>query len=279
MRNSGFDIEAALEASRARRDRERARICDKYGSLSNTDISRILRIEDEQAECTGCNGTCTKDFFRYKYPVAYVVEGTVYVSNLPCKYGINHFLRANCITAGIPEKYIGREFGDYHVTSDNARAVKIAKYLADNKPARGAYLYGGTGSGKTFLAALIAQSYVRDGRHVVMRDIPSLLHDIKSTFDSKVSTADFVGNICDADLLVLDDMGVEKVTDWSAETLYLIVNARYNANRPLIATANYDLGGLERRLGSDLTARRIVSRIKEMCAEAFFGTKDWRFDS
>lgn len=281
IRNSGFDVEAALEASRQRLDRERARITDKYGDLSDGDIRRVLRVEDEQVECLGCPGTCGKDFFRYKRPTVTVVEGRVYITNVPCVYGIDQALRCDCTDAGIPDRYIGRDLSDYRVTTDNARAVKIAKYFIENKPRRSAFFYGSTGSGKTFLASLIAQSYVRDGLKVVMRDIPQLLTDIKATFDSKapdpkISTTGFIDGVCNCDLLILDDMGTEKVTDWTSEMLYLIVNARYNKNRPLIAAANYDLDGLERRLGGDLTARRITSRIKEMCIEACFGTVDRR---
>jgi len=205
-----------------------------------------------------------------------VIGGLVYVSNVPCQYGVDIVFRRNCFYAGIPNKYVSREWGDYRVTSDNARAVKIAKYLSENRPARGAFFYGATGTGKTYLAALVAMDYVRDGYAVAFYDMPALFESIKRTFDSEESTSELLNRICESELLVLDDMGAERVTDWTSEQLYLIINRRYNANRPLVATANFDLEGLERRLGNDLNAHRIISRLKEMCVQAFFGHDDWR---
>lgn len=268
-----------MQAIKLRRDRERARIEQQYGHLSDGDIGRILRVEDEQAECIGCGGVCLKDFFRYKKPVAHVLDGLVYISNIPCQFGVDNEFRGDCLEAGVPEKFIGRELSDYRITADNARAAKIAKGFTANRPKRGVFFYGATGTGKTFLAAIIAQSFIRDGKRVAFYDMPSLFDAIKHTFDAKESTADFLNRVCDSDLLVLDDMGTERVTDWTAEQLYLIVNRRYNANRPLVATSNFDFNGLERRLGNDLTARRIVSRLEEMCAQAFFGTVDRRISN
>lgn len=269
-------MDAALAETKERLGRERDRVIRKYGDMSDNEVMRVLRVEDEQAECLRCSGVCVKDFFRYKTPIATVVDGLVYVTNAPCVFGIDHELRRQCLKAHVPERFVGRDLSDYRVTSDNGRAVKIAKYICDNKPARGMFMYGATGTGKTFLAALIAMSYLRDGRRVKFFDMPGLLDRIKSTFDAKESTADFVDEICTADLLILDDMGAEKVTEWSVEQLYLIVNRRYNANRPLVATSNFDFNGLNRRLGGDNTSQRIVSRLQEMCAEAFFGTIDRR---
>ena len=244
--------------------------------MSDGDIGRILRVEDEQDICTGCGGVCMKDFFRYKKPVAHVINGLVYISNIPCRFGVDNEFRGICLKSGVPEKFIGRELSDYRITGDNSRAAKLAKGFIENRPKRGVFFYGATGTGKTFLAAIIAQSFIRDGKRVTFYDMPSLYDAIKHTFDTNESTAAFIDNVCDSDLLILDDMGTERVTDWTSEQLYLIVNRRYNANRPLIATSNFDFAGLERRLGNDLTARRIVSRLEEMCAQAFFGTVDRR---
>lgn len=278
IRNSDFDVDAALKASRARLERERLRIIEQYGVSTDNDVARILRIEDEQAACDGCKGSCGKDFFRYKRPHVEIVKGSLCVTSVPCPYSVNYDFRHTCRRAGIPDRYVGYELGGYRVTADNERAVKIAKYFCDNKPNRGLFLYGACGTGKTLLAAIIAQNYLRDGLNVKFFDMPGLLTDIKATFDSKTSTATFLDEICKADLLVVDDIGVEKVTDWSIEQLYLIVNRRYNSNRPLICTSNYDSNGLNRRLGDDITARRIISRLKEMCVEAFFGARDRRIN-
>ena len=270
-----FDLDAALFNSRARCKEQAPRIREQYGNVIDGYISTILRVEDEQAVCEGCGGDCPKAFFRYKKPTVTVAEGVAYVSNIPCKFGVDHEFRCQCVNAGVPEKYIGGELGDYRVTSDNDRAVKIAKYMIDNRPNRGAFFYGGCGTGKTYLASLIAQGYLHAGLTVRFFDMPGLLTDIKDTFDTKRSTGQLLDEICDCALLVVDDMGAEKVTEWSVEQLYLIVNQRYNRGLPMVATSNFDLNTLEKRLGDDITARRITSRLST-CYQAFFGKKDWR---
>lgn len=278
IRNSGFDYETALERVKGRINRERPRIFAVYGEMSDGDVGRVLRVEDEQDECAGCDGMCIKDFFRYKKPIAQVINGLVYVSNVPCEFGIASEFRFKCFQAGIPQRFVGREFSDYRIAPTNDRAVKIARGFIEKRPGRGLYLYGTTGTGKTFLASLIAQSFIRDGKNVAFYDMPALLGAIKNTFDTQESTSALIDRICKTDLLILDDMGAERVTDWTTEQLYLIVNRRYNEGRPLIATSNFDFSGLGRRLGNDLTAQRIVSRLVEMCAQAFFGTVDGRLN-
>lgn len=276
IRNSAFDIEGALKNAKERIEANAKRIRSRYGDVHDTYIMTILRAEAEQDICLKCDGNCPKTFFKYKRPYVTVRSGAAYVINVPCKYGVDHAYRCRCVRAGVPDRYIGMELSDYRVTSDNERAVKIAKHLCTNKPDKGAFMYGGCGTGKTFLASLIAQSYLREGLSVAFYDMPGLLNSIKGTFDTRESTRDFLDEICTCRLLVIDDMGAEKVTDWSVEQLYFVVNARYNLGKPLVCTSNFDLDGLEKRLGSDITARRITSRIKEMCFQAFFGTKDWR---
>ena len=175
----------------------------------------------------------------------------------------------------IPRKYVGKTFDDYQVTPDNRRAVKIARWLVNEKPTTGAYFYGGVGTGKTFLASIVAQEFIRVAQSVIFGDVPSLLTDIKATFD-KGTTSDLLKRYCACDLLILDDIGAEQVTDWSVAQIYLIVNARYSANLPTLATSNCDFNGLVNRYGGDIVAKRIVSRLKETTAQAFFGTTDRR---
>ena len=184
-------------------------------------------------------------------------------------------LRCKSRLAQIPAKYIGKTFDDYRETSENSEAVQIAHWLVDEKPNKGAFFYGDVGTGKTLLAAIVAQEFMRDFRTVIFGDMPSLLTDIKSTFGTN-KTSELLERLISVDLLVLDDIGAEKVTDWSAEQLYLLVNGRYNGDKPVLVTSNYDFAGLTERFGGDILAKRITSRLSEMTVQAFFGTKDWR---
>ena len=107
-----------------------------------------------------------------------------------------------------------------------------------------------------------------------------LLRLIRSTYNPVVKTAemDVLQPVMDADLLVLDDIGAEKTSEWVEETLNLIVNSRYSSKRPTIFTSNYeekedqtDLDSLAVRVGF-----RMHSRLYEMCEFLEFDGADFR---
>ena len=156
----------------------------------------------------------------------------------------------------------------------------------------GLYLYGGVGVGKTLLSACALYEYLYsypagwtqvDGtmgaypaadcaggfksslmpaRRVVFVGLPDLLSRLRSTFDSASETrgSALIENWAECDLLVLDDLGAERVTDWTVEVLYGITNARYEAQLPTVFTSNHSLDDLDERLSA-----RIADRILEMC--------------
>lgn len=184
--------------------------------------------------------------------------------------------------AKIPPKYAGKSFADYKVTADNERAVRIAQKYIRDKPDKGLYFYGGYGTGKTFLASLIAKEYINAGKSVIFGDMPELLDELKRTFDSKdISEAEVLGQYCECDLLVMDDVGAGQLTAWKVGTTYKIINRRYNANKPTLITSNLELDDLRKRLtvkDNELDGGRIVSRLadKDAYVICFFGTNDRR---
>lgn len=248
----------------------------KYGDFSERDWRKVQRADEELSLCAGCKGTCRKPNSRWIRPVVHIEKGAVYLSAATCKYARIHRIQSHGRLAQIPPKYIGKTFADYRPTADNESGLKIAKWLVEEKPEKGAYFYGGAGTGKTFLAAIVAQEFLGDGYRVIFGDVPSLLVDIKSTFDTKESTAAFLKELVNADILVLDDLGAENVTDWSTEQLFMLINGRYNAGLPTIVTSNYDFNGLFARYKADVIAKRLSGRLKEMTVAAFFGNNDWR---
>lgn len=273
-------MQSTFEEIRAQAKAERCRIVPilkaKYGEFDERDWREVQSADEELAQCAGCEGQCLKTHSRWVKPVIRNENGTIVVNAALCRYARHNQIKSGCRLAKIPPKYVGKTFADYVQTADNREGLQIAKWLVSEKPDKGAYFYGGVGTGKTLLAAIVAQEFIGDGNRVIFGDVPSLLVDIKSTFDGKTSTAAFVEELLDADLLVLDDIGAEKITDWSAEQVYLLINGRYNAAKPTVVTSNYDFEALVARYGGDIIAQRFISRLRETTAQAFFGTKDWR---
>lgn len=260
------------------------RICEKYGLDKESDVSLIRMIdsaEKELAECENCKGEpCQKRTQQYWLPVIKPDgRGSWYIPRALCKLGERRRLQKCCKQCKIPEKYAELTFKDYQETADNRQALKIARWFIAKKPQKSLYFYGECGTGKTFLASLIAKDFILDFRDVIFGDVPSLLEEIKRTFgDPKKDGGAILDHYCECDLLVLDDLGAGQVTDWSVGIIYEIVNSRYSADKPTIITSNFDLDGLAQRFstGDAYSAKRITSRLSEMCYQGFLGTVDRR---
>lgn len=239
-------------------------------SKKDTDESVVESVNKERRLCKNCTGApCRKPFHEYTVPAIFGEGEEARSVYSWCKFKPRKSVYRRAL---IPPKYVGKTFEDYTVTTGNKKAVDGAKWFLDNKATRGLYLFGDVGTGKTFLAALIAQEYAAKGKTVIFGDVPSLLADLKATF-GKGGTEDLLNRYYNCALLILDDIGAGKVTDWNVGILYQIVNARYNADKLTIATSNCDFNGLEDVLAvrdsygrtvDALTGKRIVSRLKEM---------------
>lgn len=139
-----------------------------------------------------------------------------------------------------------------------------------DQPTESIYLWGKSGTGKTIRAAQMLLNWRRNNFIVMdtsktdqFTTVSEFLMKIKSTFnsDSNVTESDIVETYANYDLLVLDDFGMEKVTDWSYQMLYILINRRYEHMKTTIFTSNFDLNQLADAIGDS----RIPSRISEMC--------------
>ena len=262
------------------KEKLRSKYQQEYGfsSLGNWQVVRILESEEELAECKNCSGEpCKKGSNQYLSPKIQNVSGELWIPYAPCKWGEVRSLRGKFKHSQIPPKYFGKTFDDYKITIENNAAVTGARWLAKNKSWQGLYLYGDTGTGKTFLSALIAKEYISALKSVVFGDVPTLLAELRATFD-KGGTEQLLDRYCNCDLLVLDDLGAGQMTDWSVGVIYQIVNSRYNAEKTTIATSNYDLRNLCEVLSpkDSVVGKRITSRLREMTFQCFLGTNDRR---
>lgn len=141
----------------------------------------------------------------------------------------------------------------------------IAFPVEKGSPVENCFIYGISNSGKTVLAAAklveeLRQLYFQgvDDAVCSMVSVPELVEALKQEFDKKENL--LLPSMYDCHLLVLDDLGVDKPTDWVLQRLYLVINHRYEYLKKTIITSNKSLEELADMFGDD----RITSRIERM---------------
>lgn len=154
---------------------------------------------------------------------------------------------------------------DYDDRRD-ARASDIAKryverfddFLENNV---GLMFFGEVGVGKSFLAGCIANALIDRGVDVVMGTVQGLVAEAGKNYGE--SRDEVLYHVQDTKLLILDDFGAERDTEYMAEQTYEIINARYKAKMPLIVTTNLSPSMMEK--DTNITKRRVYERVLEMC--------------
>ena len=134
---------------------------------------------------------------------------------------------------------------------------------------------GGTGRGKTRLAAAVGNFCREAGRQVMFVVVPDLLDRLRSAYNPQNPRAfdDIFELVRNAPLLVLDDLGAQSGTAWAAEKLFQLINHRYNACLPTVITTSLTVNNIDGRLGSRLTDPQ-VSTILLMGRFDFWGKQD-----
>lgn len=125
----------------------------------------------------------------------------------------------------------------------------------------GLMFIGGVGTGKTFRAACIANQLLRSGYTVYMDNITSLCSELQEHFNDR---QEYIRSIAQYDLLVLDDIGAERRTEYMIELVYNIIDSRYRVQKPLIITSN--IAPAEMMKEQDVRLLRTYDRLKEMCS-------------
>lgn len=186
--------------------------------------------------------------------------------------------------ARIPRRYQHCTLENFTAYNESLeRAIHQSRRMADTFPAinRGLFFEGQPGVGKTHLAVAILKRVIEGaGARGLFYDTRDLLRVIRSTYDPSIRTTELeiLQPVMRADLLVLDDLGAEKTSEWVEETMNLIVNTRYSEKRATIFTSNYedipddgDPNSLLFRIG-----HRMRSRLHEMCEFIILDGADYR---
>jgi len=244
---------------------------------------REVAPTQKSAICPLCNGTGWK-------PIQNGVENRV----ARCDCRLQARTGALLAAARIPKRYEHCELSNFEfdgpyrdLASARLHACRfVEEYPLDNT---GLLLTGSIGVGKTHLAVgIIRELILGKGVACLFYDYRELLKQIQNSYNDSVKTTelDVLRPVFDAEVLVLDELGAVKPTEWVWDTVSLILNTRYNDNRTTIITTNFDdkpaaavslLRGASREetLG-DRIGERMRSRLHEMCRLVRMEGQDFR---
>lgn len=195
--------------------------------------------------------------------------------------------------ARIPRRYQNCSLKNFEVHNDSHRdALKISKQFVKNYPAQevGLLFIGPCGVGKTHLAvAIIRELIEKKNVSCSFYDFRELIRDIQSTFtpESNISESEVLAPVFDHQVLVLDELGAKRTTAWVEETVFYIINQRYNQKKLTIFTSNYldteeeedKRDAFYKKGGETLVDRigvRLRSRLYEMCKLVEMWGDDYR---
>jgi DNA replication protein DnaC len=168
--------------------------------------------------------------------------------------------------AAIPPRFLGRTLDSYEAkTAEQAAALSAATQYAEAfgealETGRSMVFCGSPGTGKTHLATGIAQQVIAHGRTAAFTTTMNAIRRIRDTYRkaSNETESDAIRSFTVPDLLILDEVGTQRGTDDEKVLLFDIINARYEAIRPMIVISNLDLKGVREYLGE-----RAFDRLRE----------------
>lgn len=196
----------------------------------------------------------------------------------------------------IPPRYEHCTLGNFDpVTPQHRAALEKTMYFCNGYPHLGAeeglglLFTGNNGVGKTHLAVavlreLVATKSVRGQ----FWDFHELIREIKRSFDPETKTTEMqvLDPVVEIDILLLDDLGAWKITDWMNDTLFYILNGRYLARRATLITTNFqdvtarEAKGADQNVAKEFLVDRITARLRsrlaEMCLKVPLDGEDFR---
>jgi len=195
--------------------------------------------------------------------------GTQYVKYCECLLSSGERLSQ----VGIPDEYIHCSFDGYKPQNDKqSYALETARGWVNRYPEvrKGLLFFGGYGTGKTHLAASITNILASKAVNIVFTPVPDFLRALKTEMDTGERTA--MDEAKNAQVLVLDDIGIERSTPWAGDVITELLSYRYNGGLITIGTTNVQPGADL----ADAVTERIASRLAQMCLMVPVTGQDWR---
>jgi hypothetical protein len=171
---------------------------------------------------------------------------------------------------GVGKRHAQSSYNTFKMTREGMGKDELTDIISWRGHGTFLTLFGPPGTGKTHLAvAKMRQTIIEGVRSAYLYRVPYLMHQIKRGFSTE--GADSLEDAIKTQLLVLDDLGSERVTDFVADQLYILLGERYAYDRPTIVTSNLELGQISEHIDD-----RVASRLADGLVVDFNGISDYR---
>lgn len=176
----------------------------------------------------------------------------------------------------IDDKLRNARLCTFQKDTDNQKVYVLAERYVERfdemyQKRQGLLFWGTVGTGKSYTAACIANELLERNIPVVMTSFVKILQNIQGDQEEERV---FMSRLNDARLLIIDDLGTERNTDYALEKVYNIIDSRYRAGKPLILTTNMTVREMQEN--TDIRYKRIYDRIFEMCFPVRVPGRSWR---
>lgn len=259
---------------RACRNQEFQKLVANLGLTAKEAMNYTSKLEEylqEENNCKNCHGLyeCKNKIRGYtNYPQKY--NNHLMFSTEACYFKSQEFKKIKESTTA--SKELETSSLKTIDTSDKNR-YKLIKWVTNfikeydfGKNIKGLYLHGNFGCGKTYILSACFNEMKKRGFKTKIIYLPDLLRTIKGDFEAM---NDIMDELCNVDILLIDDIGAEKVTDWGRdEILGTILQSRMNEHKTTFFTSNFTIKELEEHLSNKgvdkVKANRIIERIKQL---------------
>lgn len=257
-------------------------------SIAYKYTSKLENTVEELSHCKTCKSLCmckNKVEGYVNYPK--IEDEKLVFSYVACKYKKKELEKDNRAKYyEIPLEIKNASMKDIDI--NDSKRTKVIKWLKDfydnyelKKNMKGLYLHGNFGCGKTYLIAAMFNELSKKNIDIVVIYFPELLRKLKELFDTGYK--EYLDEIINSDILLIDDLGAESVTSWSRdEILGTILQHRMDNNLVTFITSNLNIDELEDNLSitknntDKVKARRIIERIKQLTEDVEMISKNRR---
>ena len=164
--------------------------------------------------------------------------------------------------------FLESNMAQWTFANDDGKDVKLSEAMQNyvknftefRKNGKGLLLHGTVGTGKTYFAAAIANALIDEGYKVLMTNFASLTNKIQGMFEGK---QEFINDLNRYSLLILDDLGAERKSEFMQEQVFNIIDSRYRSGLPFIITTNLTMDEIKKP--QEIGYSRIYDRILERC--------------